>query len=68
MGPGADGEGRRGGGGEGRGGGGEYKKGGAAGGSSLQNLHDMVVGVNHDDAPVAVDGDATMRAVELSVA
>ena len=40
----------------------------AAGGSSLQNLHAMVVGVSHDDAPVAVDGDAAIRAVELSVA
>ena len=40
----------------------------AAGGSSLQNLHAIVVGVSHDDAPVAVDGDAATRAVELSVA
>ena len=40
---------------------------GAAGGSSLQNLHAMVVGVSHDDAPVAVDGDAATRVVELSV-
>ena len=39
-----------------------------AGGSSLQNLHAMVVGVSHDDAPVAVDGDAAIRVVELSVA
>ena len=38
--------------------------GGAAGGSSLQNLHAMVVGVSHDDAPVAVDGDAATRLVE----
>ena len=28
----------------------------------------MVVGVSHDNAPVAVDGNATKRAVELSVA
>ena len=39
-----------------------------AGGSSLQNLHAMVEGVSHDDAPVAVDGDAATRAVELCVA
>ena len=41
---------------------------GAAGGSSLQNLHAMVAGVSHDDAPVAVDGDTTTRVVELPVA
>ena len=43
------------------------KKGGGAGGSSLQNLHAIVEGVSHDDAPVAVDGDAAIRAAELSV-
>ena len=48
--------------------GGENKKGGGAGGSSLQNLHAMVAAVSHDDAPVAVDGDAATRAVESSVA
>ena len=42
--------------------------GGAAGGSSLQNLHAMVAAVSHDDAPVTVDGDAALRAAELSVA
>ena len=47
----------------GRGGGGA-----GAGGSSLKNLHAMVVGVSHDDAPVAVDGDAAIRFEELSVA
>ena len=41
---------------------------GAAGGSSLQNLHAMVEGVSHDDAPVAADGDAATRVAELSVA
>ncbi len=51
---------------EGRGGGGD-KKGGGAGGSSLQNLHAMVEGVSHDDAPVAIDGDAAKRVEELSV-
>ena len=62
------GRGRRGGAG-GRGGEGEgYKKGGGAGDSSLQNLHAMVVGISHNDAPVAVDGDAATRAVELPVA
>ena len=39
-----------------------------AGGSSLKNLHAKVVGVSHDHAPVAVDGDAATRAAELSVA
>jgi hypothetical protein len=58
---------RRGGGGRGRGGEGD-KKGGGAGGSSLKNLHAIVEGVSHDDTPVAVDGDAATRAVELSVA
>ena len=43
-------------------------EGGGVGGSSRQNVHAMVVGVSHDDAPVAVDGDAAKRAVELSVA
>ena len=32
----------------------------------LQNLHAMVVGVSHHDAPVAVDGNAALREVELS--
>ena len=43
---------------------------GVAGGgsSSLENLHAMVAGVGHDDAPVAVDGDAAQGAVELPVA
>jgi len=45
-----------------------YLSRGDAGGSSLHNLHAMVAGVSHDDAPVAVDGDAAKRAVELSVA
>jgi len=31
------------------------------GGSSLENLHAMVLGFSHDDAPVAVDGNAAMR-------
>ena len=44
------------------------KKGGGAGGSSLQNLHAMVEGVSHDDAPVAVDGDAATRTVKFSFA
>ena len=39
-----------------------------AGGSSLQNLHAMVVGVSHNDAPVTVDGDAAIKEVELPVA
>ena len=42
--------------------------GGSGGGSSLQNLHAMVAAVSHDHAPVAVDGDAATRAVELPVA
>jgi len=42
--------------------------GGAAGGSSLENLHTMVPGVSHHDAPVAVDGNTARRLVELSVA
>jgi len=48
---------------------GAIRRGGGAGGSSLQNLHAMVVvGVSHDDAPVAVDGDAASREAEWSVA
>jgi hypothetical protein len=42
--------------------------GGVAGGSSRENLHAMVEAVSHHDAPVAVDGNAAIRAVELSVA
>ena len=49
-----------------RGGGGHKKKGGGAGGNSLQNLHAMVVGVNNDDAPVAVDGDAALRVAKFA--
>ena len=48
----------------GRGRGGE----GVAGGSSLENLHAMVVSVSHHDAPVAADGNAAERVAELSVA
>ena len=40
---------------------------GARGGSSFEKLHAMVAGVSHDDAPVAVDGHAATRLVELSV-
>ncbi len=47
---------------------GEVGRGGLRGGSSLENLHAMVTGVSHDHAPVAVDGDAAMRMVELPVA
>ena len=47
---------------------GERRRRGGAGGSSLENLHAMVVGVSHHDAPVAVDGNATTGVVELSVA
>ena len=50
------------------GGGGSVKGGRGEGSNSLENLHAMVVGVGHDDAPVAVDGNAATRAVELSVA
>ena len=57
-----------GGGGRGRGEEGGSKKGGVAGGSSLENLHAMVAGVSHDDAPIAVDGNAAKRVRELSVA
>ncbi len=46
--------------------GGGEEKGRGAGGSSLENLHAMVEGVSHDDAPVAVDGDAALGVVELS--
>ena len=46
----------------------ERRDGGATGDTSLENLHAMVAGVSHDDAPVAVDGDAAKRAVELPVA
>ena len=38
-----------------------------AGGSSHKNLHAMVAVVSHDDAPVAVDGDAAVRTAELPV-
>ena len=34
----------------------------------MENLHAIVVGVGHDDAPVAVDGDAAIGVVELPVA
>ena len=37
-------------------------------GNSLENLHAMVVGVSHHDAPVAVDGNAAKRSSQLSVA
>ena len=46
----------------------EKKKKGGGGGSSLENLHAMVAGVGHDDAPVAVDGDAAIGEAELPVA
>ncbi len=46
---------------------GERRRRGGAGGSSLENLHAIVVGVSHHDAPVAVDENAAIRAVELSV-
>ena len=39
-----------------------------AGCSSLHNLHAMVAGVSHDDAPVAVDGNAAIGGEEMSVA
>ena len=44
------------------------KGGRGACGSSLEILHAMVAGDSHDDAPVAVDGNAAKRKVELSVA
>ena len=47
---------------------GEEGGGEVRGGGSLENLHAMVAGVSHDHAPVAVDGDAAKRAVELPVA
>ena len=34
----------------------------------MQHLHAVVAVVTHDDAPVAVDGDAAMRRAELAVA
>ncbi len=40
---------------------------GAACGSLLENLHAIVVGVSHDDAPAAVDGNAATRFEELFV-
>jgi hypothetical protein len=51
----------------GRGGGGG-EGGRCWGGSSLENLHAIVECVSHDHAPVAVDGDAATRLVELRVA
>jgi len=45
----------------------ERREGGATGDTSLENLHALVVGVSHDDAPFTVDGNAAMRAVELYV-
>jgi hypothetical protein len=47
---------------------GRGNRGRVAGGSSLENLHAMVEGVSHDDAPVAVDGNAAKRGLQLSVA
>ncbi len=44
------------------------REGGLRGGSSLENLHAIVTTVSHDHAPVAVDGDAAIRLVELPVA
>ncbi len=35
--------------------------------ASLQHLHAIVVEVIHDDAPVAVDGVAAMRTLELAI-
>ena len=43
------------------------KEGGGAGGSSLDNLHEMLHGVSHDDAPVAVDDDAATRHADMFV-
>ena len=34
----------------------------------MENLHAMVVGVSYDHAPVAIDGDASIRVDELPVA
>ena len=45
-----------------------YLSRGGAGCSSLHNLHAMVAGVSHDDAPVAVDGNTAIRGEEMSVA
>jgi hypothetical protein len=45
------------------GGGGRY-----GGGGSLENLHATVAVVSHDDAPVAVNGDAATRLAKLPVA
>jgi hypothetical protein len=59
---------RGGGGGRGRQGLGRERKGGGAGGTSLENLHAMVVGVSHHNAPVAVNGNAAIRVLQLSVA
>ncbi len=42
--------------------------GGEVGRSSHKNLHSMVVAVGHDDAAVAVDGDAAAGVDELPVA
>ena len=44
-----------------------YLSRGDAGGSSLHNLHAMVAGVSHHDAPVTVDGNAATRVAELRV-
>jgi hypothetical protein len=33
----------------------------------LQNLNAMVAGIAHDDAPVAVDGDAAIWTAELPI-
>ncbi len=43
-------------------------QGGCGGGGRKGNLHAMVAAVSHDHAPVAVDGDAAKRLVELPVA
>ena len=47
---------------------GARRGGGGVGGRSLENLHTVVEGISHDDAPVAVDGNAAKRVVQLSVA
>ncbi len=48
-----------------------WSRGGAkrvgAGSSSHENLYAMVMVVNHDEAPVAVDSDASIGVAELSV-
>jgi len=46
----------------------QKRGGGDAGDTSLENLHAMDGGVSHDDAPVAVDGNAATRVDELPVA